>query len=239
MNNVKKITAETALEDFKKIMVFNLVNKIQYFYRGDYKAFWNAKDEFVQFRNDCKEYGWQDKTETHRIYNNLEKFDRCGLPFDVVRIIFNGVPGYKKLIEKYLVAPHGTLMTKKKGKKTRMSYGNVYRPETIDELREIFKNEYARLRVQNTKSNYYTKRQKRIIHKYLTKNEKKEVVVKKPNTEKPQPKIPVRAMRYNKETPCPKLPVNTPRPEYEPDFETEPSNEDIDALESELDEFFN
>jgi len=168
MNTVKKINDKTAIEDFRKVMLFNLVNKIQYFYNGNYEAFWNAKDNFIRFRKLCQEYGKQTPQLTHAVYSNLEKFDRCGLNGDVVRAIFKGIPNYKTLISKFLVASHGTMSVKKaNGTKSILQYGNIYRPETIDELRTIFEDKSLLKRCQNIAGNYYTKRQKRIIIKYV------------------------------------------------------------------------
>lgn len=168
MNNVKKINEETALEDFKKVMLFNLVNKIQYFYKGNYEAFWNAKDNFNRFRKLCQEYGKQTPQLTHVVYNNLEKFNRCGLSTTVVRAIFKGISNHKNLIDKFLVTSHGTMSVKKAdGTKHIMWYDNIYRPETIDELMEIFENKSLLKKCQSIAGNYYTKRQKRIIVKYV------------------------------------------------------------------------
>lgn len=216
MNNVKKITAEVASEDFKKIMMFNLVNKIQYFFGGDYKSFWKAKDEFLKFRELCQTYGRQTPQLTHKVYNNIERFDRCSLPANVVKAIFHDIPNYDELISKYLVTKHGTLsVTGKDGSKRFLRYGNIYRPESIEELAEILGkgSEHNLLRHQNLKGNFYTKRQKHIILKYL--------IDKKENGEETctstTVKIPVRAMKYADEYSCPDLPVNKRASQVEQD----------------------
>lgn len=217
MNNVKKITAEVALEDFKKIMMFNLVNKIQWFFGGDYKSFWKAKDEFLRFRELCQTYGRQTPQLTHKVYNNIERFDRCSLPANVVKAIFHDIPNYDKLISKYLVTKHGTLsVTGKDGSKRLLRYGNIYRPESIEELAEILGkgSEHNLLRHQNLKGNFYTKRQKHIILKYLTdKKEKGEEETCTSTTVK----IPVRVMKYADEYSCPDLPVNKRASQVEQD----------------------
>lgn len=216
MNNVKKITAEVALEDFKKIMMFNLVNKIQWFFKGDYKSFWNAKDEFLKFRELCKIYGRQTPQLTHRVFNNIERFDRCSLPVKVVKAIFHDIPNYDELISKYLVTKHGTLsVTDKDGSKRLLRYGNIYRPESIEELAEILGkgSEHNLLRHQNLKGNFYTKRQKHIIIKYLVKKDDKSGE----ESSSGSVKVPVRAMKYVDEYSCPDLPVNKRASQVEQD----------------------
>jgi len=221
MNTQKKITAEVALEDFKKVMLFNLVNKIQYFFRGDYRAFWTAKDRFIKFRDLCEKHGQQTPQLTHKVYNDLERFDHCSLSLEAVKACMRGVPNYSKMIEKYLVTPHGTLMVKKPdGTIKRMSYGNIYRPETLDELAEVFKDAHSLQRFQNTKSNFYTKRQKRIIIKYIMNGKADKADDEEPTKEVKltmKVKIPVRCMKYQEEAPCTDLKVNHARSEYDYD----------------------
>lgn len=167
MNNKKKVTAESALEDFKKVMVFNLVNKINTFFDGNVRAFWTAQSEMRKFDERCETWGRQSPQLTHRVYRNLELFDNCGLSVDAVKAIFRNVPNYPKLIEKYRVAKHGTLMTGNGDNAHRKHYKTVYRTETMKELTDIFENEYLLRAVLNLRGTHYTKRQKHIIIKYI------------------------------------------------------------------------
>lgn len=179
MNTIKKITEKSVLEDFRKIMVFNVVNKIKHFFRYgskyeyggvkyDYEAFWNARTEFNRFREKCRLEGRQDKTYTHAVYNTLEKFDRCGLSQQAVKAIFRGgVSNYGKLIEKYLLQPHGTMtIYKSDGKKKTLQFVNIYSP-LFDELKDIFEHPDKLKMITDLRGGYYTKRQKHIIYKYV------------------------------------------------------------------------
>lgn len=179
MNTIKKITEESVLEDFEKIMVFNTVNKIKHFFRYgskyepggvkyDYKAFWNARKAFNEFREKCRLEGRQDKTYTHAVYNTLEKFDRCGLSQKAVKAIFRGgVSNYGQLTAKYLLQPHGTLTVHTSdGKRQTLQFKNIYSP-SFDELQDIFEHPDKLKMITNLRGGYYTKRQKHIIYKYV------------------------------------------------------------------------
>ena len=173
MNNTKKITEESARKDFIRVMVFNLIHKINYFFRGDYRAFWYAKEEYIHWLELCRVNGSQDKAYTHKVIHNLERFDRCGLSSKAVKAIFHDIPNYPRIIEKYLATPHGRF---NKGG-TDFIYRNVYCPDTLDKLAKIFDNTKNLNLRKVLRGNFYTKRQKNIIHKYVFEDTK----VRKPD----------------------------------------------------------
>ena len=170
MNTKKKITADTAIEDFKKILVFHLVNKIETFFDGNVRAFWEAQKQYGKFCERLETYGRQSQTYTHKVFENLELFDRCSFPLKALKAIFRNVPNYSKLVSKYRVAQHGTLpigAPDENGKRQLLHYGNIYRTETMKELTDIFDNQYLLKAILNLRGNHYTKRQKHIILKFI------------------------------------------------------------------------
>lgn len=188
MNTKKKITADTAKDDFKKVMTFHVVSRIDYFFRPvrikrkkyyhikytppDYMAFWNARDEFGKFKENLRKYGLQNEEYTHRVYSDLEHFDKCGFPPEAMEAIFRRISNYSKCIKHYKRAKHGTLRVHDELKQRKViHYPTIYSPD-LDELRDIFKSRENFEKVMNLWSGYYTARQIHIILVYILKQSK-------------------------------------------------------------------
>ena len=86
-DNYTKLELER-LEDFKKVLTFHIVDKIQQFFKKDYHKFYTAKATYSRFIN-CKNKTYAyDKKKVHFVYASIISFNKVGLDRSQVAQIF-------------------------------------------------------------------------------------------------------------------------------------------------------
>ena len=153
------------LEDFKKILTYHLVTKIEHF-GISVKDFYTAGFKYQDFRNGKIGYD-------RSIFQDQAIFNACGLRREQVAEIFGYDKahsyriGYSKLIKEdkeITVRKHGTQFNKTNH--TRIPFSKCYLlPQSF--IQDIFENPNLLKKVKDAKSDYYTARQRRFIFSHI------------------------------------------------------------------------
>lgn len=158
------------LEDFKKVLTFHIVDKIQQFFKRDYHRFYTAKATYSRFIN-CKNKTYAyDKKKVHFVYASIISFNKVGLDRSQVAQIFgkdqnHNRINYKDLIENcndIVKVNRGTLYIKDRRFDIPIRY---LLPEEL--IKSIFESEELYNKVRDAGSDYYTDRQRRLIFTQL------------------------------------------------------------------------
>lgn len=166
------------LQDFVKILTFLETTSVLNLFGGKVNEYVYSKKNFLDFHK---------KTSDERaklvgnVYKNIALYNQTGMNRDIIRRIFGSKPNtnehfstkdYLPLIEKYSDRKHGTYIVKAKRHSFTKHYSIGYA-----ELKKIFDDKELLKRVLDAESDYYSKRQKKLIFKILEDN-KTETLVK-------------------------------------------------------------
>lgn len=154
------------LEDFKKVLTFQLVSKIKYHFKGSVKLFFSAPKIWAKFRA----HSLSDTTINP--YALITKFNDAGLSRNQVKAIFGKYPGCKSFTIPYseliaqcadiTIREHGSLQVKDKKYGVSKCYMLPF-----EFLNAIFEDAELLEKACDAKSDYYTNRQRRLIFTQL------------------------------------------------------------------------
>lgn len=170
MNNTYTNLKLERLEDFKKVLTFHIIDKIQQFFGKDYHKFYTAKAAYTRFIN-CKNKSYAyDKKKVHYVYASIISFNKVGLDRSQVAQIFGKDQNHKRINYKELIdscsdiikVNRGTLFIKGRRFDVPIRY---LLPESM--IKSIFESEELYQKVRDAGSDYYTDRQRRLIFTQL------------------------------------------------------------------------
>ena len=173
---IKKMNKNTTdlelerLEDFKKVLTFHIVDKIQQFFKRDYHRFYTAKATYSRFIS-CKNKTYAyDKEKVHFVYASIISFNKVGLDKSQVAQIFGKDKNHKRVKYKDLLENCNDIVKVNRGtlyiKGRRFDIPIRYLlPEEL--IKSIFESEELYDKVRDAGSDYYTDRQRRLIFTQL------------------------------------------------------------------------
>ena len=168
-NNYTKLELER-LEDFKKVLTFHIVDKIQQFFKRDYHKFYTAKATYSRFINCNNKKNAYDKKKAHFAYASIISFNKVGLDKSQVAQIFGKDKNHKRVKYKDLLENCNDIVKVNRGtlyiKGRRFDIPIRYLlPEEL--IKSIFESEELYDKVRDAGSDYYTDRQRRLIFTQL------------------------------------------------------------------------
>ena len=152
------------LEDFKKVLTYQLVTKIKYNFKGNYQLYYQAPIIWDKWKNHEINY---DK----KIYKLIVMFNNTALSKHQCMHIFGKVDG-KYLPYSELIASDTTIKMFNKGTvcMNGIRYGIKKRYQLPFEfIQSIFENEQLLSKIIDAGSDYYTDRQRRLIFTQINK----------------------------------------------------------------------
>lgn len=155
------------IEDFKKVLTYHLITKIHFFFKDDYKSYYDAPTNWVKWKKHLLDY---DK----KIYKLIILFNQTSLSKHQCLHIF-GKDNGKYLPYSSLIASDKSIKVFNKGtiyiKNRRFGVKKRYQLP-IEFIQAIFDDKKLLEKVCDENSDYYTARQKRLICTQIIKKNK-------------------------------------------------------------------
>ena len=166
---------QSRLEDFKKVLTFHLVSKIHYHrgFNGNYMNYYQAPLQWQLWKNGKLKY-------SKMTFKNLALFNKTGLSRNQVKAIFGkdeyGKPiSYVELLRSDISIKQfnkGTIVIKKKRHQIEKRY-----QLPLKYIKNIFEDKQLLEKVLDATSDFYTKRQRRLIFNQILKKRKQHITL--------------------------------------------------------------
>lgn len=156
------------LNDFKKVLTYQLVTKIKYHFKSNYNLYYYAPTIWQKWRNKKISY-------EHKIYGLIIKFNQTALSTKQVQSIFGKDEtnkkwiAYKSILEsdsEIKIFNKGTICLKGQRYQIKNRYQLPY-----DYIKSIFENKELLEKVCDAESNFYSDRQRRLIFTQINKQQ--------------------------------------------------------------------
>ena len=153
------------LEDFKRILTYRLVTKIIHCFKGDYEAYYAAPRAWAAWRAGRASY-------SPKIYRDIVCFNQTALSAAQLQSIFGRGPDRKWLNYGPLIKSDPDIKTFNKG--TLVVNGQRFQLRQRYQLpreyiKSVFDDPATLARARNAESDFYTRRQRRLIFTQINK----------------------------------------------------------------------
>lgn len=150
---------KTRLEDFKRILTYRLVTKIKHSFKGNFDLYYEAPSIWGRWRRRESDYD-------SRIYRLIILFNQTALSAHQVQSIFGKTPDGKWMRYGEILAQDKSLKVFSKGtlrmRGERIDLCQRYQIP-YDTIKGIFEDRNLLEKVLDAESDFYTKRQRRLI----------------------------------------------------------------------------